>query len=258
MAAAAGSPRNRAIILALWSSGLRVSTLCALNYGDVAKELSESCDCVMVPVYPEMKLRLPDACKGNVPYYSFVCREAAEALRMHLRERSERYGPTNTEDPLFHTDWSLWDRASRSRRRLGRRTIAKIIRRAAKLAGIPRWNHVTPHCLRKSFESVLRSPTIDGGRMDMATQQFLFGHILPHSQDAYYDRSSVDFHKREYAKLDFGGRLYSAPVRDRIVRLDELEGYLESGWTFATRLSEEKVIVRHLDQHAQQPLSRPI
>ncbi len=39
MADAAGSPRNKAVTLVLWSSGLRVNTLCALNYGDVAEEL---------------------------------------------------------------------------------------------------------------------------------------------------------------------------------------------------------------------------
>jgi len=32
MADAAGKLRDRAVILVLWSSGLRVSTLCALNY----------------------------------------------------------------------------------------------------------------------------------------------------------------------------------------------------------------------------------
>ena len=39
MANAVGSTRDRAVILGLWSCGLRVSTLCALNCGDVAEEL---------------------------------------------------------------------------------------------------------------------------------------------------------------------------------------------------------------------------
>jgi integrase len=206
MASAAGSPRNRAIIFMLWSSGLRVSTMCALNYGDVSKELESGETCVKIPVYPQMKTRVPDACKGSIPYYTFIFSEVTNNLKIYLREREERYGPINLDDPLFHSEWTLWNRDERSEKRLGRRAIAKIVRRSAKIAGILKWKHVTPHCLRKSFESVLRSPTIDSGRLDKGTQEFLFGHILPGSQDAYYDKTSVKFHRSEYAKLDFSRR----------------------------------------------------
>jgi len=40
MATAAESLRNRTLILVAWSSGVRVSTLCALNYGDIANDLN--------------------------------------------------------------------------------------------------------------------------------------------------------------------------------------------------------------------------
>jgi site-specific recombinase XerD len=72
MANAAGSQRNRAIILTLWSSGIRVSTLCALNYGDVAEELESGELHVTIHVYPKMKERVYDACKGKIPYYTFI------------------------------------------------------------------------------------------------------------------------------------------------------------------------------------------
>ena len=180
MADSAGSLRNRAVILFLWSSGLRVSTLCALNYGDVADEVERGETHIMVPVYPEMKQRVPDACKGNIPYYTFICAEAGEALRNYLREREEKYG-IRREEPLFHSDWTLWNREERASKRLGRRGVGLIVKRAAKYAGIEKWEHVTPHSLRKAFESVLVSPTIDGGRLDRATQEFFMGHILPGS-----------------------------------------------------------------------------
>jgi len=107
MADAAGSPRNRAVILVLWSSGLRVSTSCALSYGDVAEELERGEPYVMVPVYPEMKQRVPDACKGRIPYYTFICPAACEALKNYLREREEKYGPVDRDDPLFHSEWTM-------------------------------------------------------------------------------------------------------------------------------------------------------
>jgi len=203
MAAVAGTPRNRALILCLWGGGLRVSTLSALNYGDVQDELEEGLPCVMVPVYPEMKLRVKNACKGSVPYYTFISEEAVEALKAYLRQRMEEYGHMYPEYPLFHSDWNLWHRNERSRKRLNRRTIGKIVKKSAKVAGLPQWEYVTPHCLRKAFKSVLRSPTLDGERLDQGTQEFLFGHILPGSQDAYYDKTKVKFHRKEYMKLDF-------------------------------------------------------
>ncbi len=243
MAAAAESLRNRALILVAWSSGVRVSTLCALNYGDIANDLNADCASARIPVYPDMKRRLPDACKGNIPYYTFICREAVEALRTYLRDRSEKYGPLGSESPLFHAEWTLWKREERSGKRLGRRTVAKVIRRAAKLAGISQWTHMTPHTLRKAFESVLRNPTVDGGRMDKGTQEFLFGHILPGSQDAYYDKDKIDFHRNEYEKLNFFDSPTTQSV-DKLIGSDVLEKYLGEGWIFIAQLDNRQIIVR--------------
>ncbi len=53
MADAALSPRDRAMILCLYTSGLRHKTLPALRYKDVKHELKNGI--VLVPVYPEMK-----------------------------------------------------------------------------------------------------------------------------------------------------------------------------------------------------------
>jgi len=255
MADAAGGLRDRAIVLVLWSSGLRVSTLCALNYGDVAEELGElegpeeletrgSEPCTVIPVFPEMKRRVPDACKGQIPYYTFICPEAGEALKGYLRERRDRYGPIGREDPLFHSDWTLWLREARSTRRLGRRAVGLIVKRAARLAGIKQWRHVTPHCLRKAFESILVSPTVDGGRLDNATQEFFMGHILPGSQEFYYDKTRVEFHRREYSRLDFSRGGASAKTVDRLIDVAGLDGYLDEGWMFVAKIDEGRVVVR--------------
>ena len=244
MANAAGSCRDRPIILMLWSSGLRVSTLCALDYRDVDTELKNGNPHIMIPVYPEMKRRVPDACKGQISYYTFICPEAGEALRIYVMEREEKYGKIKPKDPLFNSNWTLWNREERSSRRLGRRGVGLIVKRAARLAGIPRWKLVTPHCLRKAFESVLRSPTVDGGRMDKSTQEFLFGHILPGSQDPYYDRTKVDFHRTEYAKLNFSMDKMLGKAIDKLVPLAELEKCLGEGWMFVAKIDDRKVIVR--------------
>jgi integrase len=225
MADAAGSLRDRAIILSLWSSGVRVSTLCALDYRDVVTELENDEPHVMIPIYPEMKTRVADSCKGLIAYYTFISAQAGNSLRNYIREREEG-SKLGRQDALFCSNWNLWLSEERSRKRIGRRGIELIVKKSAKLGGILQWKHVTPHCLRKSFKSILRSNTKDGGRLDSGTQEFLMGHILSGTQDAYYDKTKVDFHRDEYAKLDFSISRISRKITDKLIDIPELEKYL--------------------------------
>jgi len=125
--------RDRVVILVLWSSGLRVSTLCELNYGEIAEEVKNGEPYIMILVYPEMKERVPDAYKGRIPYYTFICPEAGEALRAYLKERAEKYGQIGLEEPLSHSQWNQWSSNERLNRRLNRRTVGKIVKNAAQL-----------------------------------------------------------------------------------------------------------------------------
>jgi integrase len=55
MTNAASSLRNRAIILFLISSGLRVAALCAILYGEVKEELEKGVECLHLRVHGGMK-----------------------------------------------------------------------------------------------------------------------------------------------------------------------------------------------------------
>jgi integrase len=208
--------RNKAIILTLYSTGLRNSTLRGLRYKDIKDELEAGNDVVMVPVYPEMKLVVPNACKGNIPYYTFLCKEAVETLLVYLAERRRVYGELDVEDPLFASEHHGVALKNRKRTVLSKTSVLRVVKDAARKAGIRQWKDVYPHCLRKSFESILRSTTVDGGRMDPKVQEFLMGHILPGSQDTYFgsgvkvndstisfDKVKVDLIRNEYSKLMF-------------------------------------------------------
>jgi integrase len=248
MAAAGGSSRDRAIILGLWSSGLCVSTFAALNYGDLATELKQGEPYLLIPVYPGMKTRVPDACKGKIAYYTFISPETGEALRSYIRKREETYGHLTSSDPLFQSKWTLWTRTIRPTKRLGRRGIGLIVKMAAKHAGIPQWKFVTPHCLRKAFDSVLRSPTLGGGRMDKGTQEFLMGHILPGSQDPYYVKTSIAYHRSEYAKLNFTSSSNLRKTVDKLIPITELNSRLSEGWMFVAKIDDTQVIIRQGEQ----------
>ena len=69
------------------------------------------------------------------------------------------------------------------------------------------------------------------------------GHILPGTQDVYYDKTKIDFHRKEYAKLDFS-RSKAARTTDKLIDIDELEAHFSEGWTFVAKVSDSKVVVR--------------
>lgn len=204
MADSACSLRDGALILTLYSSSLRNSTLRALLYRDVEHELRRGIDNIMIPVYPEMKLVDPNACKNNIPYYTFICDEATRAIRLYLREREEKYGRILGYEPLFASDYNQIPRDERSSKIISSRQLQQVVKQAARRAGIPKSQYVTPKCLRKASETVLHSELVDGGRLDPKIQEFFMGHILPGSQDAYFDQTDVEQLRAEYVKLNFG------------------------------------------------------
>jgi len=204
MADSACSLRDRAIILMLYSSGLRNSTLRALRVLDVKEELLVGKDIIMIRVYPEMKQVDPSACKGNIPYYTFLCEEGTQALRLYLEDRKERFGGVSDDEPLFCTEYNQIERGERRKTLVGSRELQIITRLTAKRAGLTEWALVHPHALRKSYETILRSQLIDGSNMDVKTQEFLMGHVLPASQDNYYDYSKVESLRIAYSNLKWG------------------------------------------------------
>jgi integrase len=184
--------RDRAAVLVLYTSGLRQGTLRALRYRDVRQELEDAVVPLKIPVYPEMKQVVPDACKGNVPYYTFITQEAIDALKAHLVELEAQIGRLGDDDVIFN-GWKRNRYLRESRHKMGRSTMMLLVKNAARRAGLERWMDVHPHCLRKAFESALREDNADGRKLDVKTQEFLLGHILPGSQENYYDRSKVDW-----------------------------------------------------------------
>lgn len=178
MADSARSLRDRAIVLTLYSTGLRNSTLRALRYKDVKEELLQELTNIKIPVYPEMKEVLPPACKNGVTYFVFACREATEALRRYLQNRTDRWGEIGDEDPLFASKYNQVNSSRRNRKFLTARQLRNVVKSAAKRAGLQQWKDTSPKSLRKSFENVLRSKTADGNRLDTKVQEFFMGHVL--------------------------------------------------------------------------------
>jgi len=88
---------------------------------------------------------------------------------------------------------------------------------------------------------------LGGGKMDNGTQEFLMSRILPGTQNAYYDKKNVDFHRNEYAKLGFFASSVAAKTADQLIDLTELEKYLNGGWIFATKIGDHTLVARAMD-----------
>lgn len=184
----------------------------------------EGLEIIRIPVYPEMKRVDPAACKGNIPYYTFMSCEATMALREYIRERIEEYGSIGDDELLFCSDSNNVPREKRRFTPMSKNGLERMIKRAAKAAGIEKWMDITCHSLRKAFETALRN-----NRLDPSDREFLMGHILPGSQDPYYDHTKIEELRKKYAQIVFFPHLIQAEeLRKRqIIDMAKLLGFSE-------------------------------
>ncbi len=196
--------RDRAMILTLYTAGLRNSTFRALLFQDIKDELMRGYSIIRLPVYIAMKQVIPNACKNNIEYYSYVADEATKALRLYIKERWNKFGEIKDTDPLFCTNYNRISKQQRNSSFLTSREVQYVVKESAKKAGIAKWEAVHPHCLRKAFESVLHTAMIDNGNLDPKLQTFFLGHLLAGSDDTYFDKSKIEEFRNLYSKLNFG------------------------------------------------------
>jgi integrase len=183
--------RDRAIIHCLFKSGVRVN--CLLNW---------KVSLVSSQVYPEVKapvrLKITNMMDTKLSgyglpyYYTFLDREAGEALKSYLDARKAREGALRDDDYIFKTVKVTGKRPHTNKTR-----ILTLVKRAAANAGLDP-KGVWTHCLRKSFRKVLNASNVDED-----TKEALMGHKIPGSRDNYFDKHDVDEVARKYSTLKF-------------------------------------------------------
>jgi integrase len=193
--------RGRAIILCAFQSGLRNATLRALCYGDVREQLQAAQAPVAIHVNLRMRERVPQACKEDAEYYTFLGKEASEALAEYVEWRTKKLGSIENGEPLF-LPYESFDHGKGQKNHLSEDSLQRMIKRAARRARIKDWGYVRFHGLRKSFRSVLDAGYVDGGQMAEDDKEYLMGHTLPAAKAPYHN-ANVDVLAERYMKLNW-------------------------------------------------------
>jgi integrase len=190
----ARSLRDKAIILCLWQSGVRIGCLVNWNFGMVKEQLFPEEGAVKVPV----RLKITEEIEPKIRnydigyYYTFLGKEAAEALKKYLEWRMKRGEKLTPQTPMFASHSTTV-----KNQRLRLNSIREMIKRYAERAGLnPKG--IWPHCLRKAFRKVLNNSDLDED-----TKEALMGHKLPGSRGSYFDYHDIDEVERKYMRLDF-------------------------------------------------------
>jgi site-specific recombinase XerD len=168
--------RDKAILELFFSTGLRVSELCGLSQEDV--DLSRD----------EFSVRG----KGDKVRVVFLSDTARNAIKAYLKERKDfedamfiQYGKKMKKDEVKNKDL-----------RLSPRSVQRIIKRYATIAGITR--KVTPHVIRHSFATDLLS-----NGADLRSVQALLGHANIATTQIYThvtDKHLRDIHKKFHSR----------------------------------------------------------
>jgi site-specific recombinase XerD len=159
--------RDKAILELLFSTGLRVSELCALN-----------CDSFSEARAGEISIRG----KGGKIRVVFISESAKQAVKNYLDKR------TDTEEALFISERLIF--------RLTPRSIERMIKQCAAKAGISK--KVTPHVIRHCFATDLLS-----NGADLRSVQALLGHSNIATTQIYThitDKQLRDVHKNFHSK----------------------------------------------------------
>ena len=156
--------RDKAIIMVLLQSGMSISDLCQLNYGDVRKQLEEETLPIMLYL-----ARL----KTGVRYRTCIGADAVHYLKAYLRTRKD----LDDYKPLF-TKWNS------DTERITEGAIQKKFKECAKELDFidnesSGMNPARPHSLRSAFRSRLT------GKIDGDLIEYFIGHEIGSVKNTY-------------------------------------------------------------------------
>lgn len=127
---------DRGILVTMLGTAARVAEAAALDVGDVAPEEGE----IVITIREG---------KGRKARKVVAGAEVVEVIDLAVRRRADELGLDDPADvpldtPLFRT----------SRGRYTQRTVARLVQRVARAAGVKSWASLSPHSLRHTFATM--------------------------------------------------------------------------------------------------------
>jgi len=148
--------RFKCIAAVIVQSGLSISDVLAIKYGDIREEYEKG----ISPLCLDLSRM-----KTNVQFLTFIGEWALSLLRQHLKGKR-----LSDDKPVFD---------------VARRTVDEYFRRVGqKFGSFKGRNPYSPHSLRAAFNTILRDH-----KVDHVYVEFWMGHKLPEQQIVYVSKS---------------------------------------------------------------------
>ena len=218
----ASSLRDKAFLLFLFQTGVRVNVLEHSNYGLVADQLDQDIIPLKITAKLDHKLRSRD-----IPfYYTFLNGEGVETLRQYCKVTHKK---RDLNSPLFTT---------RGYRPVSQSYILKVVKMCVKRAGL---NPATiwTHNIRKAFRKIVRQTNIDDDDKEQ-----LMGHVIPGSRASYFDKKDIPLIMKAYEQCNFSRELPESEVAKLRKQLEDSR-FRERGLT--ERLEEQKTRIANTE-----------
>ncbi|MEM3697842.1 MAG: site-specific integrase [Candidatus Bathyarchaeia archaeon] len=237
--------RDRAIILTLFQSGMGVSELCNLTYGDVVKGLEENEEPLHIHLIRKKEL---------VEYDTFLGKDAIDALKSYLDERRRNGEILKYDTPLFIKRFIKSNSKSKAER-LTPTLIEATFRALAVKSGLVSQerleradiNPCRPHTLRSSFISILKT----AGCPNVAVE-YMVGHAVPDTEKAYWQvrvEELKNLYKKYEKHISISGMIDTEKLetleQDAKRKSELIEVLLENGKLKDQKISE---LTQTLDQ----------
>jgi integrase/recombinase XerD len=210
----------------MFQSGMDVSTICSLNYGDVERELDDGKEPLMLHIIRE---------KEGVEFHTFFGRDAIDALKLYLEERTKKYGEKLTyETPLFVKEGAkklTFERITTNLIQIMFRDLvinAGIVTKdQLQMADI---NPARPHALRSGFSSILK---LEG--VNELFVEYMMGHVIPYN-GAYFRP-----HPEELRKV-YSEHEHALSITEAAIPAGEIEKKLR------LEMDKQKSVIENLEK----------
>jgi len=197
----ASSLRDKAIMLFLFQTGVRVNVIQHLTLKDVEDQLDKDTIALKVTGELDHKLRSRD-----IPfYYTFLNGEGVATLRRYVAlAHKER----RLDAPLFLTSEhkASVNNPSVGHKPLTQAYILRTVKRCVRKCGLNP-STIWTHSLRKAFRKIVRQADIDDDDKEM-----MMGHVLKGSRQAYFDNKDLEVILAAYQKCNFSREIPKSEV----------------------------------------------